>query len=104
LQRETLYIRVATSAWLSELQLLSPTIVKKLSRGAGCGRIQRLRFEVGAIPEPRPQVPDAPPVLAPEETRDLPQTIVEALDSVEDLDLKERIRKIVSLRRRDEDE
>jgi hypothetical protein len=87
---DTLIVRVATSTWLSELQMLAPTIVERLRTEAGCGRIKSLRFEVGALPgRSRPRdAGDSGPVEPP---KDLPEPVADALEALEDTALKERI-------------
>jgi predicted nucleic acid-binding Zn ribbon protein len=49
----TLVVAVRSSAWLSELRLMSGEILRRLNEGREAGRIQRLRFvlaEAGTEP------------------------------------------------------
>lgn len=40
----TLFVRVATSAWMTELQLMTPEIMARLNAGRGVGRIKTIRW------------------------------------------------------------
>ena len=40
----TLFVRVATSAWMNELQLMAPEIMARLNAGRGPGRIKTIRW------------------------------------------------------------
>lgn len=40
----TLFVRVATSAWMMELQLMAPEIMARLNAGRGAGRIKTIRW------------------------------------------------------------
>ena len=40
----TLFVRVATSAWMTELQLMAPEIMARLNAGRGAGRIKTIRW------------------------------------------------------------
>jgi predicted nucleic acid-binding Zn ribbon protein len=40
----TLFVRVATSAWMTELQLMTPEIMARLNAGRGAGRVRALRW------------------------------------------------------------
>ncbi|TMI98054.1 MAG: DUF721 domain-containing protein [Bacillati bacterium ANGP1] len=40
----TLFVRVATSAWMTELQLMAPEIMARLNAGRGPGRIKTIRW------------------------------------------------------------
>lgn len=40
----TLFVRVATSAWMNELQLMMPDIMARLNAGRGAGRIKTIRW------------------------------------------------------------
>lgn len=92
LRGETLHVRVATSAWLHELQMLGPSILERLQLEPGCDRIRRLRFEVGALPRsPLDRSPDEPEPAAAAPRAALPAEVVEALEGVSDPLLRARI-------------
>jgi predicted nucleic acid-binding Zn ribbon protein len=40
----TLFVRVATSAWMNELQLMTPEIMAKINAGRGQGRVKAVRW------------------------------------------------------------
>jgi predicted nucleic acid-binding Zn ribbon protein len=40
----TLFVRVATSAWMTELQLMTPEIMARLNAGRGPGRVRAVRW------------------------------------------------------------
>jgi predicted nucleic acid-binding Zn ribbon protein len=40
----TLFIRVRTSAWMNELQLLTPEILARVNAGRGAGRVRTIRW------------------------------------------------------------
>jgi len=40
----TLFVRVTTSAWMTELQLMAPQIMAALNAGRGAGRIKTIRW------------------------------------------------------------
>ena len=40
----TLFVRVATSAWMNELQLMMPDIMARVNAGRGNGRIKTIRW------------------------------------------------------------
>ena len=39
-----LFVRVATSAWMTELQLMTPDIMARINAGRGAGRITTIRW------------------------------------------------------------
>jgi len=39
-----LFVRVATSAWMNELQLMTPDIMARINAGRGAGRIATIRW------------------------------------------------------------
>ena len=40
----TLFVRVATSGWMTELQLMTPEIMARLNAGRGEGRVRTVRW------------------------------------------------------------
>ena len=40
----TLFVRVATSSWMNELQLMTPDIMARVNAGRGPGRITTIRW------------------------------------------------------------
>ena len=39
-----LFVRVATSSWMNELQLMMPDIMARINAGRGAGRIMTIRW------------------------------------------------------------
>jgi len=39
-----LFVRVATSSWMNELQLMTPDIMARINAGRGAGRIKTIRW------------------------------------------------------------
>ena len=39
-----LFVRVATSSWMNELQLMTPDIMARVNAGRGAGRISTIRW------------------------------------------------------------
>ena len=39
-----LFVRVATSSWMTELQLMTPDIMARVNAGRGAGRIKSIRW------------------------------------------------------------
>ena len=39
-----LFVRVATSAWMNELQLMTPDIMARINAGRGAGRLKTIRW------------------------------------------------------------
>jgi predicted nucleic acid-binding Zn ribbon protein len=40
----TMFVRVTTSAWMNELQLMMPDIMARINAGRGSGRIKTIRW------------------------------------------------------------
>lgn len=90
LKGRTLVVRVASNTWMTELQMLAPTILESLAERSGYKGITALRFELGPLP---PTAPKPSPEDEPEPTPDvpLPEPIERALDEVDDETLRGRI-------------
>ena len=48
-----LFVRVVSSAWLAELNLMRHDILRRLNAGRGEGRIERIVFTLGDVESPR---------------------------------------------------
>ena len=44
----TLFVRVATSPWMNELQLMAPEIMARINAGRGPGRIRTIRWRLSS--------------------------------------------------------
>lgn len=79
LERGVLHVRVSSSVWASELQLLSTEILAQL-QGAGLD-VRSLRFSVGKVERFGP--PPPPPQVAPRPVP-LPDDIAREVDAIDD--------------------
>jgi hypothetical protein len=100
LVRQTLFLKVASNAWMTEIQMRSPTILEGLNEKLGRKRIGALRFELGLIPPSRPMgVPDplSVPSDAPSlEDQDVPPKIDEALSKLDDGPLRKQVEAVLA--------
>ena len=55
IRRGTLFVKVATSVWMQQLQYMKKEIIEKMNRHQGGETIQNIRFVIGEIP-PQPAV------------------------------------------------
>jgi len=46
----TLFVRVATHPWMTELQLLTPEIMARINAGRGSGRVRAIRWLLSSSP------------------------------------------------------
>jgi len=92
LRGRTLIIRASTSTWMSELQMLAPTVLSKLRTLCPDRVIDELRFELGALPS-RPSAPETkpPPGEPLRRCEEVPETISKAMTEVSDEDLRTTI-------------
>lgn len=97
LRGKTLFVRAATSTWMSELQMLAPSVLAKLRGLCPDRSIDQLRFELGALPPPQPQVA-APPPPKRQRTRsvEVPEKIAGAMTEVNDDELRTLIENAVA--------
>jgi predicted nucleic acid-binding Zn ribbon protein len=49
----TLFVRVTTSAWMNELSLLEPELLKSLNASRDRAPVRRIRWMLGAADKPR---------------------------------------------------
>lgn len=94
LVRGTLWVRVSTSGWASELGFLADAIVERLrAAGVAC---DRLRFRVGEV-EHFERPPERRVVRKVPQGGPIPEGLAEIIDAVEDADLAELIRGAASV-------
>jgi hypothetical protein len=97
LREEVLYVRVATSVWMHELQFMKQDIISKLNGILGGTKVSQIRFFIGEVEAPRvshtgPDVlPDARDLKAEEK-----DYIRETLAGVADPDLKDILQKTMT--------
>lgn len=91
LSRGVLTVHVSSSVWANELHYLSDDLLTRLREAAPTSQIERIRFQVGPLPDiPRRA---APPPAPPEPVRlaALPEELGRALSRIEDDELRKRI-------------
>jgi hypothetical protein len=97
LREGVLYVRVATSVWMHELQFMKQDIISKLNGILGETKVSQIRFFIGEVEAPRARqaVPNVPP-----DARDLKAEekdyIRETLAGVADPDLKDILQKTMT--------
>lgn len=99
----SLLVRVTDSAWMNELQMLTPIILRKLREETGLESIKTLRFELGALPIPSRRLARGRERVGRRPVSELPKSIAEALEKVDDPDLRETIESALAQRFTDEE-
>ena len=104
LRDDVLYVRVATSVWMHELQFMKQDIISKLNGILGGTKVAQIRFFIGEVEAPRVKHAGADVRL---DDRDLKAEekdyILKTLAGVADPDLKDILQKTITrsiLRRR----
>ena len=97
LKEEVLYVRVATSVWMHELQFMKQDIISKLNGILGGPKVSQIRFFIGEVEAPHARHA-GPDVLL--DARDLKAEekdyIRETLACVADPDLKDILQKTMT--------
>jgi predicted nucleic acid-binding Zn ribbon protein len=97
LREEVLYVRVATSVWMHELQFMKQDIISKLNGILGGTKVSQIRFFIGEVEAPHVRHA-GPDVLL--DARDLKAEekdyIRETLAGVADPDLKDILQKTMT--------
>jgi len=91
LSRGVLIVHVSSSVWANELHYLSDDLLNRLRQAAPTSRIERIRFQVGPLPDIPERPPAAPPPPEPVRLAALPEELGRALSRVEDDDLRKAI-------------
>ena len=86
-----LIVHVSSSVWANELHYLSDDLLTRLRQDAPRTPIERIRFQVGPLPDIPKRLPDAPPPPEPVRLASLPEELGRALSRVEDDDLRKAI-------------
>ncbi len=107
LRNRILFIRVSSSTWMQQLQILKPTLLEKIHQTVKGGVIKDIRFLLGEVnrppqPSPRPQTENR------SKTTGLTGEIEPHLKQVKDAELRSLMRNIMlkqagKLMARDED-
>ncbi|MBT8467165.1 MAG: DUF721 domain-containing protein [Deltaproteobacteria bacterium] len=91
LSRGVLVVHVSSSVWANELHYLSDDLLSRLREAAPTSGIEKIRFQVGPLPDipERPKASPGPP--EPVRLAALPEELGRALSRVEDDDLRKAI-------------
>lgn len=97
IKRGILYVKVATSVWMHQLQFLKDEIREKLNLLSGGVSISALHFSIGEIPRaPQTGKRDQAEPLSPDPLKSRDQRIIkESLVNVADQELKEILRRVM---------
>ena len=91
LARGVLIVHVSSSVWANELHYLSDDLLTRLREHAPTAGIQRIRFQVGPLPDIPKKPAPAPPPPEPVRLASLPEELGRALSRVEDDELRKAI-------------
>lgn len=91
ISRGVLIVHVSSSVWANELHYLSDDLLARLREAAPTSRIEKIRFQVGPLPDiPKRRAP-APRPPEPVRLAALPEDLGRALSRVEDDALRKAI-------------
>lgn len=91
LNRGVLLVHVSSSVWANELHYLSDDLLTRLREHVPGIKIERIRFQVGPLPDLPRRSPKAPPPPEPVRLASLPEDLGRALSRVEDDQLRKAI-------------
>jgi hypothetical protein len=91
LTRGVLIVHVSSSVWANELHYLTDDLLARVRAAAPGSGVQKIRFQVGPLPEiPKPRQP-LPPPPQPVRLASLPEELGRALSRVHDDELRKAI-------------
>jgi hypothetical protein len=91
LSRGVLIVNVSSSVWANELHYLTDDLLARLREAAPTNGIEKIRFQVGPLPDiPKPRKA-APPPPEPVRLASLPEELGRALSRVGDDELRKAI-------------
>ena len=91
LSRGVLTVHVSSSVWANELHYLTDDLLARLRKAAPTSGIEKIRFQVGPLPDIPKRAQDAPPPPEPVRLASLPEELGRALSRVHDDDLRKAI-------------
>jgi hypothetical protein len=91
LSRGVLTVHVSSSVWANELHYLSDDLLARLREAAPTSGIEKIRFQVGPLPDIPKRAQDAPPPPEPVRLASLPEELGRALSRVHDDELRKAI-------------
>jgi len=86
-----LVVHVRSSVWANELSYLTDDLLSRLREHAPMSRVERIRFQVGPLPEIAAREADAPPPPEPVRLAALPEELGRALSRIHDDELRKAI-------------
>ena len=100
IRRGTLFVKVATSVWMQQLQYMKKEIIEKMNRLHGGETVQNIRFVIGEIPsrpagEKRDERP-GPDLDARSLTDDDKKEIASSLSAVGDAELRDIMKRVIT--------
>ncbi len=97
LKDDILYVRVANSVWLHELQFMKQEILAKLNAIPGAGRVAQMRFFIGTVEATSSRPVGAESPLDPRDLKsDEKEFIEETLTGVSDPELKDILQRTMA--------
>ncbi|MGB5348489.1 MAG: DUF721 domain-containing protein [Polyangiales bacterium] len=91
LSRGVLIVHVSSSVWANELHYLSDDLLTRLREAAPTCGIEKIRFQVGPLPDIPKRPESAPPPPEPVRLAALPEELGRALSRVDDDALRKAI-------------
>ncbi len=91
LSRGVLIVHVTSSVWANELHYLTDDLLSRLREHAPEARIEKIRFQVGPLPDIPKRLRDTTPPPEPVRLASLPDELGRALSRVHDDDLRKAI-------------
>ena len=91
LTRGVLIVHVSSSVWANELHYLTDDLLARLREHAPSSRIEKIRFQVGPLPDLPKRAKSAPPPPEPVRLASLPEELGRALSRIEDDELRKAI-------------
>lgn len=91
LSRGVLTVHVSSSVWANELHYLSDDLLTRLREAAPTSGIEKIRFQVGPLPDIPKRPESAPPPPEPVRLAALPEELGRALSRVDDDALRKAI-------------
>jgi hypothetical protein len=91
LVRGVLLVHVSSSVWANELHYLTDDLLSRVRQQLPTIRIEKIRFQVGPLPELPKREPSSPPPPQPIRLASLPEDLGRALSRVEDDELRKAI-------------
>lgn len=91
LVRGTLIVHVSSSVWANELHYLTDDLLARLKAHAPESKIEKIRFQVGPLPDIPKRSQPSPPPPDPVRLAALPEELGRALSRIEDDELRRAV-------------